>query len=124
MARWRTVAPEEKQKLAERLRAALAGRRHVTEKRMFGGTCFLLRDHMLCGTGSGNFLFRVGKDAHAAAIKRRGAKAMVHGGRRMEGFIWVDPALCDARSIKAWMSLAAAYVGKLPPRKTRSSRTG
>ena len=117
MTNWRKVPPEEKQKLAERLRIALRRRRHVTEKRMFGGICFLLRDHMLCGTGSGNFLFRVGKEAHAAAVKRRGTKAMVHGGRRMEGFIWVDPEACDARSVRAWISLAVAYVGKLPPRR-------
>ena len=115
--KWRKVAPEEKQKLAERLRVALARRRGVTEKMMFGGTCFLLRGNMLCGTGSGNFLFRVGKDAHAAAVKRRGAKAMVHGGRRMEGFIWVDPSACDAKSVKAWIGLAIACVGKLPPKK-------
>src|SRR5437762_10384664 len=71
MAKWKKVAPEEKQKLAERLRVALAGRKGVTEKRMFGGTCFLLGNNMLCGTGSGNFLFRVGKEAHGAAVKRR-----------------------------------------------------
>jgi TfoX/Sxy family transcriptional regulator of competence genes len=117
MAKWQKIAPEEKQKLAERLRAALSGRRSVTEKRMFGGICFLLRDHMLCGTGSGNFLFRVGKEAHTAAVKRRGAKAMVHNGRRMEGFIWVDPASCHARRVKAWVGLATAYVEKLPPKK-------
>src|ERR1041384_8589291 len=114
MAKGRKVAPEEKQKLADRLRAVLARRRGVTEKKMFGGTCFLLNDNMLCGTGSGNFLFRVGKEAHAEAVKRRGAKAMVHNGRRMEGFIWVDPAACDARSVKAWLELAAASVGELP----------
>jgi len=86
---------------------------------MFGGICFLLRDNMLCGTGSGNFLFRVGKEAHAAAVKRRGAKAMVHNGRRMEGFIWVDPAACDARSLRSWLGLTLHYVGTLPPKKQR-----
>ena len=119
MAKWKKVAPEERENLAERLRAGLAERRGITEKRMFGGTCFLLRDNMLCGTGSGSFMFRVGKGAHAAAIKRRGAKAMVLNGRRMEGFIWVDPAACDSKSMKSWIGLAADYVGKLPPKKKR-----
>ena len=116
MAKWRKVAPEEKEKLSERLRTALKRRTGVTEKKMFGGTCFLLNDNMLCGTGSGNFLFRVGKEAHAAAVKRRGAKAMVHGGQRMEGFIWVDPAACDAKSLRSWLGLAVKYVRKLPPK--------
>lgn len=119
MAKWKKVAPEEKERLAARLRGALAGRRGVTEKRMFSGICFLLRNNMLCGTGSGNFMFRVGKEAHAAALKRRGAKPMVMRGRTMQGFIWVDPAACDARSLRSWLALAAAYVDKLPGKKKR-----
>jgi TfoX/Sxy family transcriptional regulator of competence genes len=117
VAGWKKISSEEKAKLSERLRAALAGQRGVTEKRMFGGTCFLLRNNMLCGTGSGSFLFRVGKEAHAAAVRRRGARAKVHGGRRMEGFIWVDPTACDARVLKSWVKLALSYVGALPAKK-------
>jgi hypothetical protein len=119
MAKWKKIAPEEKQALAGRLRAALAARRGVTEKRMFGGTCFLLRNHMLCGTGSGSFMFRVGKDAHASALKRQGAKAMVMRGRTMQGFIWVDPETCDARGLKSWLDLAAGYVASLPAKRKR-----
>ena len=119
MARWKKVAPEVKEKLAARLRAALAGRRGVSEKKMFSGTCFLLRNNMLCGTGSGRFMFRVGKEAHARAVKRRGAKPMVLGGRQMQGFIWVDPAACDAKSLRSWLGLATANVGKLPAKKKK-----
>ena len=31
-----------------RLRTSLKGRRTIAEKAMFGGICFMLRDHMLC----------------------------------------------------------------------------
>ena len=117
MPKWQKAPPEEKQKLAERLRAGLAGRRGVTEKRMFGGTCFLLRKNMLCGTGSGNFMFRVGKDAHAAAVKRRGARPVVMRGRTMQGFIWVDPGKCDARGLQSWLALSVKYVATLPTKR-------
>ena len=117
MAKWERVSPEEKEKLAARLRGALAGRRGVTEKKMFSGICFLLRDNMLCGTGSGSFMFRVGKEAHAAAVKRRGAKPMVMRGKTMQGFIWVDPAACDVKALDSWIDLAADYVAGLPPKK-------
>ena len=40
------------------LRDALSGRRGVTEKRMFGGVCFMLRGHMLCGIGKRGFIDR------------------------------------------------------------------
>jgi TfoX/Sxy family transcriptional regulator of competence genes len=119
MAKWKKVSPEVTQELAARVRAALEGRRGIGEKRMFGGICFLLRDNMLCGTGTGMFMFRVGKDAHAAAVNRRGAKPMVLNGRTMEGFIWVDPAACDARALRSWLGLALDYVAALPPKKKR-----
>ncbi|MGQ0512086.1 MAG: TfoX/Sxy family protein [Betaproteobacteria bacterium] len=100
-----------------RLRAALKGRRAITEKKMFGGLCFLLRGNMLCGTGKEDFMFRVGKDQDAAALKRPGARPMDITGRVMKGFVWVNPAKCDARRLKAWATLAEAYVGKLPAKK-------
>lgn len=114
MSKWKKVPPEETQRLAERVRKALAGRRGVSEKRMFGGVCFLLNGNMLCGTGTGKFMFRVGKAAHAAAVKRRGAEPMEMNGRTMEGFLWVDPAACDARGLRSWLGLAVDYVGALP----------
>ena len=120
--KWPRVSPEKKEKLAARLRAALARKKGVTEKRMFGGVCFLLGGNMLAGTGSGNFMFRVGKEAHAKAVKRPGARPMVMNGRRMEGFIWVDPGKCDAARLKSWLGLSSSYVSSLPPKKKASSR--
>ncbi len=105
--------------LASRLRKALAGRRGVAEKKMFGGVCFLLRGNMLCGTGQEKFMFRVGKAQDAAALARPGAKPMDITGRVMQGFVWVDPASCDARALKRWLAMAQAYVGKLPAKRGR-----
>jgi len=104
--------------LAARLRKALARRRDITEKKMFGGVCFLLKGNMLCGMGEDKFMFRVGKEQDAAALKRPGAKPMDFTGRAMKGFVWVDPAKCDARRLKGWIAMAERYVGALPAKKT------
>ena len=100
--------------LAGRLRKALSGRKGISEKRMFGGVCFLLRGNMLCGTGKTDFMFRVGKEQDGAALARKGARPMDFTGEVMKGFIWVDPKACDARGLKGWIALAEDYVGKLP----------
>jgi hypothetical protein len=100
-----------------RLRKILARRRGITEKRMFGGVCFLLREHMLCATGKTGFMFRVGKAQHASALRRRGATPVVMNGREFEGFVWVDPGACDARALKSWIVLAEDYVSALPPKR-------
>jgi TfoX/Sxy family transcriptional regulator of competence genes len=102
--------------LADRLRRVLAGRKGVSEKRMFGGVCFLLRGNMLCGTAKSDFMFRVGKEQDAEALARPGARPMDFTGRKMPGFVWVD-ATCDARALKRWVDLAEKYVGMLPGKR-------
>ena len=104
-------------KLAGRIRRALAGRRSITEKKMMGGVCFLLRDHMLCGTAKPGFLFRVGETRHADALARRGASPMRFGRRTSRGFVWVNPEACDARALRAWIALAERYVRSLPRKR-------
>jgi TfoX/Sxy family transcriptional regulator of competence genes len=103
--------------LAGRIRRQLAGRKHITEKKMFGGVCFLLRGNMLCGTGKTDFMFRVGKDQDAEALSRKGARPMDITGRVMKGFVWVDPASCDARGLLRWIDFAARYVNTLPAKR-------
>jgi len=101
----------------ERTRKALAGRRAITEKRMMGGICFMLREHMLCGTAKPGFLFRVGAAQQAAALARPGASATGFG-NTSRGFVWVDPEKCDARSLRSWVALAGKYVKFLPPKRS------
>ena len=104
--------------LADRVRAVLKGKKGISEKRMFGGVCFLLRGNMLCGTARSRFMFRVGKAQDAAALARPGARPMDFTGRKLAGFVFVDPA-CDARALKAWVAMAAKYVGALPAKGRR-----
>ena len=103
--------------LAGRMREALVGRKFITEKRMFGGVCFLLRGNMLCGTGKSDFMFRVGKEQDAEALSRKGARPMDITGKVMKGFIWVDPGACDVRALKRWIAMAESYVGRLPSKR-------
>jgi len=109
-----------------RLRTALSGL-PVTEQKMFGGVCFMLNDHMLCGASSRGFMFRVGEQGEAQALARPGSSLMIMGGREMHGFFRVDPAKCDDGALKEWVALACEYVGALPPKdaaKPKKKRGG
>ena len=107
--------------LEQRLCRALGALAPISEKRMFGGTCFMWRDHMLCGTGKEGFLFRVGKENDGRALARKGARPMVHGGRNMAGYVWVDPGACDSGSLKDWVELARSHVASLPAKGKAST---
>ncbi len=107
------------EQLAERFRRAAQGLGDLSEKRMMGGVCFLLNGNMLGGAdrtkeGLRRFMFRVGKDVHAEALKRPGAMPMEMGGRRLGGFIFVDAETCDDRMLGDWIALAHAFVDALP----------
>ncbi|HEU0220987.1 MAG TPA: TfoX/Sxy family protein, partial [Paracoccaceae bacterium] len=69
--------------LAQCLRGSLAGVAGISEKRMFGGRCFLLDGNMLCGVHRDWAMFRVGREAEGAALAIPGAAAMRFTGRPM-----------------------------------------
>ena len=100
--------------MAELMRTALADHPGVTEKRMFGGLCFLLDGNILCGVHKGGGMFRVGPHEPAArAID--GTGPMDFTGRPMAGFVNVtDDALADDASLAALMAMALDYVGAMP----------
>ena len=100
--------------LAARVRRALSARRRISEKRMFGGVCFLLRGNMLCGTSKARLMVRVGKQQHAAALGRTAARPMTFTGKSLQGFIWVGAKGYAGKGLKRWLALAERYVGKLP----------
>ena len=80
--------------LVARIRAALASRTDVMEKKMFGGVAFMVRGHMLGGAVKGRYMFRVGKALHAEALQRPGASPMDFTGKPLGGFVYVDADAC------------------------------
>ena len=105
--------------LARRFRDALNGIKGVTEKRMMGGLCLLVNGNMLGGvdqakSGRSRFMFRVGKDNEAIALRRRGASIVEMGGKRLGGLIFVDADECEGDALKGWIDLALGFVGRLP----------
>jgi TfoX/Sxy family transcriptional regulator of competence genes len=75
-----------------RSRTLLEERADITERRMFGGHCFMLGENMVCGvTGDGSLMVRVGKDAYAEALTRPHAREMDFTGRPMHGMVFVAP---------------------------------
>ena len=102
--------------LAERLRRVVKRRTGFTEKRMFGGICWMLRGNMLGGVEVGRFMFRVGPALEAEALSRPGASPMDITGRPMRGFVWVDAAAAPEPELRRWVDLATRFVGKLPPK--------
>ena len=102
--------------LVDRVRMIVDGDPRITEKTMFGGLTFLLNGHILVGCKKdGRILLSVGKEHADEALARPGATAMVHGGRTMNGFVWVDPdAIEDDDDLRDWVGTAERWVSQMP----------
>jgi TfoX/Sxy family transcriptional regulator of competence genes len=100
---------------AQILRDALSDVSGITEKKMFGGLCFMLNGNMLCGVHKDSGMARVGKDNEAAALELDGVEPLSFTGRRMGGMVDVSEAsIAHAGLRDAILTLAKDFVGSLP----------
>jgi TfoX/Sxy family transcriptional regulator of competence genes len=106
------------EELAERVLAVIGDDPNISEKKMFGGICFMLNGNMLvCPMKSGDLLVRVGKDKYADAVALPGAAPMIMSGRTMSGFVQVaGEALDTDGTLVQWIARATDFVGTLPPK--------
>ncbi len=104
------------EELADRIRKLLDGDPNISERKMFGGVCFMLNGNMLCGPSkTGNLMVRVGKDLEAEARKMPHTSEMNFTGRPMTGFVYVSlDGLETDDDLRYWIAFATRFVGALP----------
>ena len=103
--------------LATLMRDDLAGLPGLSEKKMFGGLCFLQHGNMICGVHKGGAMFRVGKESEAAALALPGTGPMMFTGRPMGGMVDADDSAMGDDATRARLTaLATGFVATLPPK--------
>ena len=101
--------------LAARIRDALARKKGVEEKKMFGGVGFLLNGNLLVGVWKASLVVRLGPDEGEETLKEPHVKEFDITGRPMKGWVLVEPAgVEDDGQLSAWIERAARFVGALP----------
>ena len=102
---------------AQILRDLLVNTANITEKKMFGGLCFMQNGNMLCGVHKDGGMFRVGKENEAAALDVNGVDPLSFTGRKMGGMVDIsDATLEDEDALLSLLRLADTFVGKMPPK--------
>lgn len=77
------------EKLAERVREVLSGRRAVTEKRLMGTLAFMVNGSMCCSVGRDGLLVRVDAEERERLLEDPLVSPMKLGKRTMKGFVRV-----------------------------------
>jgi TfoX/Sxy family transcriptional regulator of competence genes len=108
--------------LAQLLRDDLAGE-PITEKKMFGGLCFLSQGNMICGLHKGGTMYRVGKESYASALALPGVRPMKMADRQMAAMVELSlDDSADAAKRGPVLALAMATVRALPPKVAKPKK--
>jgi hypothetical protein len=101
--------------LAARIRDALARRKNVEEKKMFGGICFLLNGNLLVGVWKDSLIARLGPDEGAAALREPHVREFDITGRPMRNWVLIEPeGVEDDDQLTCWIERATKFVRTLP----------
>lgn len=106
------------EQMADQMRADLGLLPGLSEKKMFGGLCFLLHGHMVCGVHKGGAMYRPGKPREAEALAA-GADPLSFTGRKMGGMVELDDgSFADDETRAILTSLSLTNAADLPPKET------
>jgi hypothetical protein len=89
---------------------------YAERKKMFGGTCYLLRGNLFCGVHGNRLILRLGEEAAADALKKPFVSVFDITGRPMKGWVMVEKGGFEDRRLAAWLDKAKAFVQTLPPK--------
>jgi TfoX/Sxy family transcriptional regulator of competence genes len=104
--------------LAPRIRDALARKKNVEEKKMFGGIGFLLNGNMLVGVWKDSLIVRLGPDSFEDALLEPHVKEFDITGRPMKGWVLVEPEGVEGDDqLKGWIQRAMKFVRALPAKE-------
>lgn len=108
--------------LADRIKQLLKARKvKFTEKKMFGGLCFMVDDKMLMGVEKERLMARIDPEDETKAMKLKGAKPMDFTGKVMKGFVFIDEKALDMEDdLEYWITLCLKYnpLAKASKKKT------
>jgi len=106
--------------LAARVRGILSPVAGFSEKRMFGGLCFLIHGNMCCGVLKDELVLREEPKRAEKLLARPHTRPMDFTGRPMKGFVFIETGgLRTARQLRKWVSMARTFAQSLP-RKPRA----
>ena len=101
--------------LASRIRDVFAGRRGVTEKKMFGGVGFMLHGNMCVGVWKTSLIARLGPEQAEAALKEPNVVDFDITGRPMKGWVMVEAEGVETdEQLRGWVERAFVFVERLP----------
>lgn len=98
------------EKLAERIRKALANIRKTEEKQMMGGLTFMVNGKMCVGIIKDELMCRIDPARHESEIEKLGCRTMDFTKRPMKGYIMIDDSgMKTKKDFDYWIHLSLEF---------------
>lgn len=99
------------EKIADSTREIIAEtNKHVEEKAMFGGLCFMVNDKMCVGVEKERLMVRLDPAKYDEVIQKEGCRPMDFTGRIMKGYVFVDADVLNTKKkLEYWIKLALEF---------------
>jgi TfoX/Sxy family transcriptional regulator of competence genes len=98
------------EKLADRIREALADQKKVEEKKMFRGMCFMVNGKMCVCVSNDEMMCRIDPAETENALEKEGCRPMMRNGKVMKGYVYVDAgAMKSKKNFDHWVNLSLAF---------------
>jgi hypothetical protein len=106
------------EQLAYRIRGQVGGDPSMSERKMFGGLCFMTSGNMCFGVVGEDLMVRVGPDKWEESLAMPFAREMDFTGRSMRGMVFVSSeGLGEDEGLHRWLEAGLEYASSLPPKR-------
>jgi hypothetical protein len=103
------------EQLVDRVRALLAGRPGIAERRRFGCQAFLVNDNFACGAFSDRLIVRMSVEDYPAALQEPGVSEFDMTGKPSRGWVLVDQSVLQQDDeLKRWVDIGTQFATALP----------
>lgn len=108
------------EKVANRIREALAHIEQLEEKTMFSGMCFMVNDKMCICVNDKEILCRIDPKVYEASLEKPGVRPMDMKGKPMKGYVYVDFDYIKKKSdFQYWVNLCLDFNSKAKSSKKK-----
>ena len=111
------------EKLADRIREALADIKQVEEKKMFRGITFMVKGKMCVSVSGDEMMCRFDPALQETVAEKKSFRPMIMKGREYKGYIYVEgEGIKTKKQLEYWVNLALEFNKKAKASKKHKKK--
>jgi TfoX/Sxy family transcriptional regulator of competence genes len=108
------------EKLANRVRRILEKVEGLSEKKMFGGLCFLINGNMALGLVNEDLMIRVEPESYDKLLSQPNVRKMDFTGRPLKGFLYIGAKGTESdKDLRKWVLKSVEFALSQPAKNKK-----